>query len=412
MSKWWSRWAEQKGIRYKRRQGIGTSSRRCDNTLSSYSFPPFLYPLYTDVPLNATYGSPFRKVASRIFVGWAISLHVVDNGLPFRPRPFIPPSSTTAVSHSLHLAARWTWGKGSWEGGGGLRSPLEGERGCAALIPAARFRSQFSRALTRLFSLLASPPVDRSSSISFTAYPLPSLSFSFPSPFRHWGSEDYRWKEVQKIQLAVDWPPNRFCTRNIKGEKERRKKVAKRGCPSISYSRTRLIWKYNSPALSQYRGTIDGRIVFWFMPRYLARNVSNDPRSVIHDFVGFIRFYGRKTWPLVAWHILTVIGETMICWLRHKVLRPVFSRVICKFIMNNYAFLCSCVIIYLITLEKSRSKAISTFHTVLSAIIANILRCRSFSEIAVSRGESRSSCRRDGSSQRSSEVSSRFITDH
>lgn len=55
-----------------------------------FPFPSFLYPLYTDVPLNATYGSPFRKVASRIFVGWAVSLHVVDNGLPLRPRPLIP----------------------------------------------------------------------------------------------------------------------------------------------------------------------------------------------------------------------------------------------------------------------------------------------------------------------------------
>lgn len=37
---------------------------------SLFSAPFFLYPFYTDVPLNVTYGSPFHKVASRIFVGW------------------------------------------------------------------------------------------------------------------------------------------------------------------------------------------------------------------------------------------------------------------------------------------------------------------------------------------------------
>lgn len=81
---------------------IGTSSRRCDNTVVPFR-SSFLYPLYTDVPLNATYGSPFRKVASRIFVGWPVSLHVDDNGPVVPIRPALP-FPTAAVSHSLHLS--------------------------------------------------------------------------------------------------------------------------------------------------------------------------------------------------------------------------------------------------------------------------------------------------------------------
>lgn len=293
------------------------SSRRCDNTLVLF-LPPFLYPLYTDVPLNATYGSPFRKVASRIFVGWAISLHVVDNGLPFRPHPFIPPFPTTAVSHSLHLA-RWTWGKGSWEGGGGLSRHSKGNGDVQHSFRPQDLEANFREHWPDSFP---SRPHPRWSFLLFLFYRVSAsfafllLSLSFPAL----GIGSYRWKEVQKIQLAVDWPPNRFCTRNIKGEKERQRKVVKRGCPSISYSRTRLIWKYNSPTLSQYRGTIDGRIVFWFMPRYFARNVSNDPRYPWFRWI-FIRFYGRKMRPLVVWHILAVIGETMILMrLQYKVL--------------------------------------------------------------------------------------------
>lgn len=118
----------QKGIRYKRRRGGTVLSLAVATILPFYSFPPpsFLYPLYTDVPLNATYGSPFRKVASRIFVGWAVSLHVVDNGLPFRPRsrPAVPdrssfsfPPSSGSLDLRERVVRRWR---------GGLRSPLEG----------------------------------------------------------------------------------------------------------------------------------------------------------------------------------------------------------------------------------------------------------------------------------------------
>lgn len=111
-------------------------SRHCDNTPVLF-LPPFLYPLYTDVPLNATYGSPFRKVASRIFVGWAVSLHVVDNGLPFRPRP-LPPFPTTAVSHSPppsgsldlreRVVRRWWWVEVATQGGTGMCGAHSGRK--------------------------------------------------------------------------------------------------------------------------------------------------------------------------------------------------------------------------------------------------------------------------------------------
>jgi len=250
--------------------------------------------------LNATYGSPFRKVASRIFVGWAVSLHVVDNGLPFRPRPLSSRRTRSRPQQFLipsTLATRWTWGKESWEDGDGLRSLLERRRGCSAFIPAARFRSQFSRALTRLLSL---PHPRRSfSSFFFTAYPLPSLFFLLSS-----GAGERKTTVERKLRKYSWLLTDRrivFARRireKKKSERKRRKrleKVEERGCSSISYSQTRLIWKYNSSALSQYRVTLDERIVFWFMSRYFADNVSNDPRSIIRDLKLSDFIYSRKT---------------------------------------------------------------------------------------------------------------------
>lgn len=85
-----------------------------------------------------------------------------------------------AVSHSLHLSGlAGPEGKGREKGGLRGRHPRRRDpAGCAALIPAARFRSQFSRALTRLLSLPISSLVGRSLSllsISPHRPPLPSL---------------------------------------------------------------------------------------------------------------------------------------------------------------------------------------------------------------------------------------------
>jgi len=316
MSKWWSLRAARKGIRYKRREGIGTSSRRCDNTPILFLSPLFIPSLYRcPIECNLWKSVPQSCPADFRGVGrkpprrrqWPsippppLSSHRTRS----RPQQFLIPST---------LATRWTWGKESWEDGDGLRSLLERRRGCSALIPAARFRSQFSRALTRLLSL----PASSSSIVHLFLFHRISASFAFlPSLFRRWGAEDHRWKEAQKIQLAVDWPPNRFCTTKTREEKERLEKVEERGCSSISYSQTRLIWKYNSPAWSQYRVTIDERIVFWFMSRYFAGNVSNDLRSIIRDLELSDFMVGRRISTIACcvfcacWHILTVIGKTM-----------------------------------------------------------------------------------------------------
>lgn len=105
--------------------------------------------------------------------------------IPFPSSPPHPVSSfpTAAVSHSLHLSdsldlrerivRRWWW----W-----FEVAIEkgtGGGGCAALIPAARFRSQFSRALTRLLPPDLNP---RRPSLSLLSrIRLPSLSYFLSS---------------------------------------------------------------------------------------------------------------------------------------------------------------------------------------------------------------------------------------
>lgn len=98
---------------------------------------------------------------------------------PSIPFPFVlAPFPTAAVSHSLHLSdspdlrerivRRWRW----------VEVAIER----VALIPAARFRSQFSRALTRLLSLPTSSP-------SIVLFFLSSGFLRAPSLFP--GEEDY-----------------------------------------------------------------------------------------------------------------------------------------------------------------------------------------------------------------------------
>jgi len=136
--------------------------RRGTGGLSSLRIPApfFLYPLYTlYVPLNATYGSPFRKVASRIFVGRAGREPPRRRQWPSIPPPHItdrssfsfpPPRRFSGLRERKDRERRRRWAE--------LAGTRKGAPGCAALIPAARFRSQFSRALTRLLSPLAEQP--------------------------------------------------------------------------------------------------------------------------------------------------------------------------------------------------------------------------------------------------------------
>lgn len=118
----------------------------------------------------------------------------------------VPYPETAAVSHSLHLSPdpreRIVSRQRLWEGKG-----VSQATGGALLIPAARFRSQFSRALTRLpptlFDPLSSFTVPLILSFPFAiAVPLPyrvdeifflSLSFStFKAPWKLRGERKLR----------------------------------------------------------------------------------------------------------------------------------------------------------------------------------------------------------------------------
>lgn len=56
------------------------------------------HPLYTNVPLNATYGRPFHEVASRIFVG----THKPPRSRQWPPTsPFLPPNRSSFSFHPL-----------------------------------------------------------------------------------------------------------------------------------------------------------------------------------------------------------------------------------------------------------------------------------------------------------------------
>lgn len=129
------------------------------------------HPLYTNVPLNATYGRPFHEVASRIFVG----THKPPRSRQWPPTsPSLPPNRSSFSFHPPPF--------GGAEGKDRRVARGDQPPGGALLIPAARFRSQFSRALTRL-PLTTSPfdPLSSTTLLFVVVLPLPyhvSLSFS------------------------------------------------------------------------------------------------------------------------------------------------------------------------------------------------------------------------------------------
>lgn len=161
--------------------------------------------------------------------------------IPFPSSPPHPVSSfpTAAVSHSLHLSdsldlrerivRRWWW----W-----FEVAIEkgtGGGGCAALIPAARFRSQFSRALTRLLS----PPTSTPVVLLFLFYRVSGFLRSPTSSLLV--EEDCCWKEAQKIQPLTD--RRIVFARRMRGEKwsEKRRKM-KRGEGGLRFRIPGLDW--------------------------------------------------------------------------------------------------------------------------------------------------------------------------